>query len=418
MISVPVVSSSSLTQPQQRLFTFTAFLLGASLPTSNPLMNIALGLALVCLLWRRDTRQIGALASQPLVWLPTLMFMLLALSLLTHTHDYGPKMVGKYQKLLYVLPLALFFLADRRLINHFVSGFVWANALILAISLAGGLGHVTLGGLNPDNPTVFKLQITQNVFMAFAALIWLSRTFEYRGLLRWGYAGLVLLATLNVLLMVQGRTGYVALAAGMGTWLLLTLRRKQLIAVLACSTLVIVMLVMTPNRAMERLTLGVQQIQGCVLASAESAYQACDNSMGQRTAFAREAIHLIKRAPLLGNGAGSFWYGNADSGYGVHNPHNEYLLQTVQTGLLGLMVFLTWMWGCYHVGWQLPKHYRTLFVAVLSSYMACHLFNSFLLDSSEGHLFVIIAAWLAGFAIITPPSENGYGLHLPSKGHG
>lgn len=148
------------------------------------------------------------------------------------------------------------------MINHFVSGFVWANALILAISLAGGLGHVTLGGLNSDNPTVFKLQITQNVFMAFAALIWLSRTFEYKGLLRWGYAGLVLLATFNVLLMVQGRTGYVALAAGMGTWLLLTLRRKQLIAVLACGTLAIAMLVMTPNRAMERLTLGYSKFRG------------------------------------------------------------------------------------------------------------------------------------------------------------
>lgn len=406
MISVPVVYSYLLTQPQQRLFAFTAFLLGASLPTSNPLMNIALGLALVCLLWRRDTRQVGALASQPLVWLPALMFMLLALSLLTHTHDYGPKMVGKYQKLLYVLPLALFFITDRRLITHFVSGFVWANALILAISLAGGLGHVTLGGLNPDNPTVFKLQITQNVFMAFAALIWLSRTFVCEGKRRWGYAGLVLLATLNVLLMVQGRTGYVALIVGVGVWLLLTLRRKQQIAVLACGTLAIAMLVMTPNRAMERLTLGVEEIQNCILADAESAYQACDNSMGQRTAFAREAIRLIKRSPLLGNGAGSFWYGNAETGYGVHNPHNEYLLETVQNGLLGLMVFLTWMWGCYRAAWRLPTNSRNLFVALISSYMACHLFNSFLLDSSEGHLFVIIAALLAGSAIVAPQAEN------------
>ncbi|AMG98891.1 O-antigen ligase family protein [Serratia liquefaciens] len=406
MISVPVVYSYFLTQPQQRLFAFTAFLLGASLPTSNPLMNIALGLALVCLLWRRDTRQIGVLASQPLVWLPALMFMLLALSLLTHAHDYGPKMVGKYQKLLYVLPLALFFLTDRQLITHFVSGFVWANALILAISLAGGLGHVTLGGLNPDNPTVFKLQITQNVFMAFAALIWLSRTFVCEGKRRWGYAGLVLLATLNVLLMVQGRTGYVALIVGVGVWLLLTLRRKQQIAVLACGTLAIAMLVMTPNRAIERLTLGVEEIQGCILADAESAYQACDNSMGQRTAFAREAIRLIKRSPLLGNGAGSFWYGNAETGYGVHNPHNEYLLETVQNGLLGLMVFLTWMWGCYRAAWRLPTNSRNLFVALISSYMACHLFNSFLLDSSEGHLFVIIAALLAGFAIVVPQAEN------------
>ncbi len=83
----------------------------------------------------------------------------------------------------------------------------------------------------------------------------------------------------------------------------------------------------------------------------------------------------------------------------MHNPHNEYLLETVQSGLLGLMVFLTWMWSCYHAAWRLPPARRNLFVAVLSSYMACHLFNSFLLDSSEGHLFVIIAALLAGLSL-------------------
>ncbi|QDL34495.1 O-antigen ligase family protein [Serratia liquefaciens] len=389
------VSSSIQTPPQQRLFAFTAFLLGLSLPTSNPLMNISLGLVVVCLLWQRDIRQWAALAGHPLVWLPALMFALLALSLLTHAHAYGPKMVGKYQKLLYVLPLALFFLTDSRLMTHFVRGFLWANAAILAISLMSGLGHVTLGELNPDNPTVFKLQITQNVFMALAALVWLSRAFACSGKRRWGYAGLVLLATVNVLLMVQGRTGYVALAVGMGVWLLLTLRRKQQMAVLGCGILALVMLVMTPNRAMERLTLGVQQVQGCLLAPPQTAYAACDNSMGQRTAFAREALRLIKQSPLLGNGAGSFWYGNPSTGYGVHNPHNEYLLETVQSGLLGLMVFLTWMLSCYRAAWCLPPARRNLFVAVLSSYMACHLFNSFLLDSSEGHLFVIIAALLA-----------------------
>lgn len=106
MVSVP-----ALTVPQyrQRLFAFTALLLGASLSTSNFLMNVALGLAVVCLLWQRDCRQWKALAAHPLVWLPALMFALLALSLLTHSHAYGASMVGKYKKLLYAQPLALFF---------------------------------------------------------------------------------------------------------------------------------------------------------------------------------------------------------------------------------------------------------------------------------------------------------------------
>lgn len=385
-----------------RLFSVTAFLLGASLPTSNALMNMSLGLVVVCLLWRRDFRQVMPLLRQPLVWLPVVMFALLAVSLLTQNHDYGPKMVGKYQKLLYVLPLALFFLADPRLVTRFINGFLLANAVILAISLTSGVWHVTLGGLNPLNPTVFKLQITQNVFMAFAALVWLSRAFAQSGVRRWGYGLLVLLAVANVLLMVQGRTGYVALFIGVGLWLLLTLPRWQRIGVLVCGLLVAVVLVLIPNRATERLTLGLQEVRHCVLASADQAYQACDNSMGQRTAFARESLRLIKQAPLLGNGAGSFWYGNAQTGYSVHNPHNEYLLETVQNGLLGLALFLGWMLCCFRAAWQQPIACRNLLVAVLSSYLACHLFNSFLLDSAEGHLFVVLAALLAGYRIASP----------------
>jgi O-antigen ligase len=163
--------------------------------------------------------------------------------------------------------------------------------------------------------------------------------------------------------------------------------------------LLAIMLICIPNRATERLTLGLAEVRNCVLAPAEQAYQACDNSMGQRTAFARESLRLIKQAPLLGNGAGSFWYGNAQTGYGVHNPHNEYLLETVQNGLLGLALFLGWMWCCLRAAWRQPTACRNLLVAILGSYLACHLFNSFLLDSAEGHLFMVLAAVLAGYRV-------------------
>ena len=151
-----------------------------------------------------------------------------------------------------------------------------------------------------------------------------------------------------------------------------------------------------PNKAAERLTLGFQEVSRCVSAPAGHEYHACDSSMGQRTAFVRESWQLIKQAPLLGNGAGSFWYSNQKTGYSVHNPHNEYLLATVQTGLAGLVLFLGWM-ACYFraARYQTPAC-RALFIALLGSYLACHLFNSFLLDSSEGHLFVILSGILAG----------------------
>ncbi|EPV8581665.1 O-antigen ligase family protein [Morganella morganii] len=226
--------------------------------------------------------------------------------------------------------------------------------------------------------------------------MWLSRAFTQPGLRCAAYGIAAALGTLNILFMVQGRSGYVSLLAGTGIWLLLTLSRRQRAAVFVCGLLACLVFVLTPNKAAERLTLGFQEVSRCVSAPAGHEYHACDSSMGQRTAFVRESWQLIKQAPLLGNGAGSFWYSNQKTGYSVHNPHNEYLLATVQTGLAGLVLFLGWM-ACYFraARYQTPAC-RALFIALLGSYLACHLFNSFLLDSSEGHLFVILSGILAG----------------------
>lgn len=91
------------------------------------MMNTALGLVIICLLQRRDFRFTVPLLRQPLIWLPALMFTLLAISLLTYSHDYGPVMTRKYMKLLYVLPLALFFLTDKQRVVLFIRGFLLAN---------------------------------------------------------------------------------------------------------------------------------------------------------------------------------------------------------------------------------------------------------------------------------------------------
>lgn len=98
--------------PQNRFTTFAtviAFLLGFSLPTSNVLMHFLLVLALLCVFLRPNRHFIKILAKNPLVWLPAVLFLLLLLSLLTQYDVYGVKMIYKYKKLLFILPLSLFF---------------------------------------------------------------------------------------------------------------------------------------------------------------------------------------------------------------------------------------------------------------------------------------------------------------------
>ncbi len=382
----------------------TAFLLGIGLPTSNFIMNLSLVLAVICLLLSRDTRYVKELAKNPLIWLPALMVVLLAISLLWHHNLYGKVMVSKYSKLLYILPLAMFFVLSRSLAGYFAKGFLLANAVILAASLWVGVLHMPLGHIDPLNPSVFKLQITHNFFMALAAVIWLSLAFRNHGLKRWGYALLVCLAIYNIVFMVQGRTGYVALAATFGVWGLLSLSTRQRLGMVVCALVVGVIVLMVPNRAVDRLHQGVTEIQTCLTVSEGSADVSCDSSMGLRTAFLLESMKLIKEAPILGHGAGGFWYPNPQIGYSI-NPHNEYLMQTVQSGIVGLALFLGWMWCFFRSAWRLPTHIRNVLVALLGGYLACHLFNSFLLDSSEGHLFIILTAIVASYSV-SPPKEQ------------
>ncbi|CNK52883.1 putative inner membrane protein [Yersinia kristensenii] len=382
----------------------TAFLLGIGLPTSNFIMNLSMVLALICLLLSRDTRYVKVLVKNPLIWLPAIMFLLLAVSLLWQHNLYGKVMVGKYSKLLYILPLAMFFILSRSLARYFAKGFLLANAVILAASLWVGVLHMPLGHIDPLNPTVFKLQITHNFFMALAAVIWLSLAFRSYGFKRGGYALLVCLAVYNIVFMVQGRTGYVALVAAFGVWGLLSLSTRQRLGMVVGALIVAAIVLVVPNRAVERLHQGVTEVQTCLSVTHEGDQKSCDSSMGMRTSFMLESVRLIESAPILGHGAGGFWLSLAPNQYSI-NPHNEYLMQTVQSGIVGLALFLGWMWCYFRSAWRLPTHIRNVLVALLCAYLACHLFNSFLLDSSEGHLFIILTAIVASYSAL-PPKER------------
>ncbi|CNB66033.1 putative O-antigen biosynthesis protein [Yersinia ruckeri] len=383
-----------------------AFLLGIALPTATALVNISLVLIVICLIIQRDRLQIKALVTNPIIYLPVVMFLLLAASLLSHHNDYGSEMVSKMKKLLYILPLALFFLQQPRLLKWFVIGFLAANAVILMASLLVGVLHIPLGTIDPGNPYVFKLQITQNFFMALSAVLWLMLAFQSTGWKRIGYGILVAAACYSVLFLVLGRTGYVALIVGLGTLLFFSLGNRERLGLIILAVIAFCAIALIPNRATDRIMQGVNEIQACVLPTTGDIYQACDSSMGLRSAFVIEAVRLIKQAPILGNGSGGFFYFNPETGYHINNPHNQYLLETIQSGVVGLVIFLAWLVCCLRTAWLQEPKLRNLLLALLCSYMACNFFNSFLLDYSEGMLFVILAAVIAGYSISAKPVSN------------
>ena len=74
------------------------------------------------------------------------------------------------------------------------------------------LGWIISGEV--ENPTVFKLQITHNFFMALAVFLWFQEGLRAQRLeMKLVYWLACCLGIANVLIMIGGRTGYVALFA-------------------------------------------------------------------------------------------------------------------------------------------------------------------------------------------------------------
>ena len=118
--------------------------------------------------------------------------------------------------------------------------------------------------------------------------------------------------------------------------------------------------------------------------------------MWVRMQFATTSLSLISAHPLLGVGTGGFEvaYRAAmpEGNVVANNPHNQYLLTTVQLGLIGLLVLL----ALFSVLWRVSGHFeftdRLLAHGVLLAYLVGNLFNSFLYDHSEALFF----AWAIG----------------------
>jgi O-antigen ligase len=111
---------------------------------------------------------------------------------------------------------------------------------------------------------------------------------------------------------------------------------------------------------------------------------------------------MISRRPLIGAGTGGFEaaYTEQVKGTGTlpsKNPHNQYLLITGQLGVIGLVAFV----GLLVVAWRGANRLPTVLEQdmarglVLAMASGC-LFNSLLLDHTEGMLFCWLLAVLYG----------------------
>ena len=375
-----------------RLAAPLAACLGFSLPLSttgaSAFALLFLSLWLLSGRWLDLTRQARA---NPVVAVAMLLLALLLVRMVGSTAPLGEAFdfVTKYRKLLFIAALTPF-LADTKAQRYGINGFFAGMAVLLLVS-----GALSLGFLEPlrfrsmSAPSPIS-RITHSILMAFA-IFWAAHRLVNHPIRRsWPWAVAIALGVFNIFFIVGGRTGQVIFV---GLALLFLLQRLSLKRALAGGFMLVVILAgffSLSSSFSGRIDEGVHDVEKYQHGNA-------DTSVGLRYQFWVNTVHLWATAPLFGHGSGSFplEYAAIVKSTGALptvNPHNEYLLIAEQTGVIGLLLFLTLFAVMLWYSKTLGTPYRWLAQGLVLTMAVGCLLNSCLLDMAEGHFFAFFTA--------------------------
>jgi len=380
------------------LARWIAIPIGFTIPISTAADNILLYLALVFFLLGGHYRhKLRSITTNPVA-----VAVLLLVGALLLGGLYGDATWGdvqhywrKYAPLFSILFLIPLF-QDKTSRAYALNGFLLAMGLTLFLSCVIATGWFAERGWfegNVDNAFVFKLYITQNVFMAFFAYAMaLKARHAVDAKRRTLFGAVALLAAYNVLFMVGGRTGYVVLAALLVYFCFRWLRWQGLALAALAGITVAGAGYLASDNLRERVDLVMHET------AAWQPGQGATSSSGLRMDYWHTSLRIIREHPLLGVGIGGFEKAYAEKIKGTaikpsNNPHNQYLLITAQLGLMGLMLLLYLFWQHWRAAAWLPTVFeQDMARGVLLTIMSGSLLNSFLLDHAEGMFF----AWMSG----------------------
>ncbi len=390
---------ATVTTRADRAAQWAAVALGLSIPISVALDNVLVVLVVAGWLasgaWRakRDAIRANGVALAALA-----LFSLLLLGTLYGERNPGDTALTlrKYLDLLWI-PILVWLFRDPAMRLRALHALAASLALVLLVSfliMADVIPGADFLTGNSGNAVVLKGRQTHGPLMAFGAFLYVQFALAAAAArMRVLWLILAALALINGTLVVQGVTGYLvfgvlALYLGYGWrgW-------KGLGWAAGAAAGVFTLLVLLPGPFQGR----VARVQD-EIAQWQPGVREETSSVGTRIEFYRMSLAIARDHPFIGSGTGSFARAYAEKARGQavlpsRNPHNEYLHILVQLGLVGLAALLY----LFSTHWRLaprlasPLEHHLARGLVLTMAVGC-LFNSWLLDHTEGLLY----AWLTG----------------------
>lgn len=381
--------------------TLFFFLLPISTAGTNIAFYSSVFIALFCCFSNFNREKLIGFKRQP--FLNFFLFFCLVFLSSVLMADFSKESLAKwliYREILFMPLLALLVAAQKRMNQVAVNGFLIAMGLTLLLSHCRSFCNVSMFDFfgvvsllpklgDKANPTVFKWHITHNFFMAFAVLLWGYFAFYFwqthRSLaIILGF--LSLFGLINIFFMVQGRTGYLVIFSALLYAFIVRFRFKGFLFGTLILCLGSFLLYSFSVSFQSRINMGILELINW------NSSTPSDTSMGLRLEFIYQSLKIVSEHLIFGVGVGNFGavYSASILDLGmVHsvNPHNQYILFLVETGLIGLSAFLYLNFICWKCAGQLNFFWRHATRIVILSYGLANLFNSFLFDFSESLFF-------------------------------
>ena len=239
---------------------------------------------------------------------------------------------------------------------------------------------------------VFESVSFEALLMAFGAFLFAHFALHAQSRRRrmlWSV--LALLAVVNVMVIVKGRTGQLILVALALYFTYSAWRWRGALLSVAGITVVVVALALGPTSA-SRMSRTLDEWRDW------RPGQATETATGLRLEFYQHGLAIVRDHPVIGVGTGGFAKAYAGRVAATEltpttNPHSEYLNISIQLGVIGLAALLYLFYCEWRVAASLtttPE--RQLARGLVITFVIGCLFNSLLMDHTEGLLF----AWASG----------------------
>jgi len=349
----------------------------------------------------------------PLAQLRTPVVIVLMLGALALSITYTPVPVAealsdfaKYGKLL-VIPLVLALVRTRREALLALGVYMAGEVFVVVTSYLLNMDLVPFWVIKPrwrrlSIGTVYSSYLDQSIMTAgLAALSWHLRG-EFPG--RHGRKvaiGLVLLCAVNVLFLLPGRSGQVALLVAFAMALYWVIPAGGKWAAVVVPPLVLSAAMAASPQLWERVSAVVTETQ------AYSQGDRAPTSAGLRLDFWRRSVESFLESPVVGHGVGS-WHAEFTRREGsrlnpafkdLRNPHEEYLMWSVQLGIVGVALLLAFLVELVRDASRFRPEIRRAVKTLVVMLAAVGLFNTVLFDALIGDYFCIMLGLLLALGV-------------------